>query len=56
MSALMLKRVMLMLKGFRKSNVLSIYPKLFNNSLRLSAIAVQEPVELGRTLNVKWSN
>ena len=33
-----------MLKGFRKSNVLSIYPKLFNNSLRLSAIAVFKPV------------
>jgi hypothetical protein len=35
---------MLMLKRSQNFNVLSIFPKLINNILRLSAIAVFKPV------------
>jgi len=40
MSALLFKEIRLMLKGSRNSNVLSTFPKPFNNIMRLSAIAV----------------
>ncbi|MFT7417111.1 MAG: putative membrane protein SirB2, partial [Glaciecola sp.] len=39
-----LRGFMLMLKRSQNFNVLSIFPKLINNILRLSAIAVYLPV------------